>query len=78
MTDVLPWRKDAACKGVDADLFFPGYKNPAIEAKRVCANCQVKEPCLAFALKNPEEQGVWGGTTEKDRAEIRRKMRRSR
>lgn len=75
--DLMTWRKNAACKGVDPDLFFPGDKNPGLEAKAVCNTCKAKQPCLAFALKN-EEPGVWGGTTQKDRAQIRRKLRRSR
>jgi hypothetical protein len=34
----------------------------------------VQAPCLEYAL-NFERQGVWGGTTERDRKAIRRRRR---
>jgi hypothetical protein len=39
------------------------------EAKAICAECPYKARCLAFAMKN-HEQGIWGGTTERDRRKI--------
>jgi hypothetical protein len=39
------------------------------EAKAICAECPYKVRCLAYALKN-NEQGIWGGTTERDRRRI--------
>jgi hypothetical protein len=39
------------------------------EAKAICAECPYKERCLKFALDN-HEQGIWGGTTERDRRRI--------
>jgi WhiB family redox-sensing transcriptional regulator len=74
------WRRAAACKDVDPDLFFPvGVTGPAIEhiaaAKSVCSGCPVKEPCLEFALTTNQEYGIWGGASEEERRAIRRARR---
>lgn len=37
--------------------------------------CEVRDECLAHAMKN-HERGVWGGTTSEERRSMRRKMRR--
>ena len=71
------WRSVAACQDTDPDLFFPvGTTGPAIEqidnAKAVCATCEVKQPCLEFALTTNQDSGVWGGTSEEERRKIRR------
>lgn len=42
------------------------------EAKITCMECPYKTRCLQYALKNPELQGIWGGTTEYQRKAIRK------
>lgn len=42
------------------------------EAKLVCSECPYKMRCLEYALKNPDIQGIWGGTTEQERRKFRR------
>jgi WhiB family redox-sensing transcriptional regulator len=42
------------------------------EAKALCSSCPYKMRCLEYALSNPGEQGIWGGTTERDRQAFRR------
>jgi WhiB family redox-sensing transcriptional regulator len=66
-----------ACSDKDPELFFPLDKQTGEikKAKAVCAGCPVKKDCLRFALNNGE-QGVWGGTTESERVEMRRTGRR--
>lgn len=71
------WRDVAACRDTDPDLFFPvGTTGPAIEqiesAKAVCDACDAKSPCLEFALITNQDSGVWGGTSEEERRQIRR------
>jgi WhiB family redox-sensing transcriptional regulator len=71
------WRKRAACRDTDPDLFFPiGTTGPAIDqisaAKSVCAGCESIEPCLEFALVTNQESGVWGGTSEEERRKVRK------
>jgi WhiB family redox-sensing transcriptional regulator len=72
------WRGDAACRDTDPDLFFPvGTTGPAIdqiaEAKAVCGECEVREPCLEFALSTNQDSGIWGGTSEEERRKLRRR-----
>jgi len=42
------------------------------EAKKICGGCEYMHACRAYAMKRPELQGIWGGTTEKDRSKIAR------
>jgi WhiB family redox-sensing transcriptional regulator len=71
------WRAQAACRDTDPDLFFPvGTTGPAIEqienAKAVCNTCEVRQPCLDYALTTNQDSGIWGGTSEEERRQIRR------
>jgi WhiB family redox-sensing transcriptional regulator len=75
--DTEDWRKVAACKRTEPDLFFPvGTTGPAIDqiemAKRVCHTCEAIESCLDFALATNQEAGVWGGTSEEERRRLRK------
>ena len=36
-------------------------------AKQICAQCNVREDCLQFALRVREPHGIWGGLTEAER-----------
>ena len=61
------WRELAACRGADLSLFFPERGESAESARRVCARCPVREPCLDYAVTNRITSGVWGGLTERER-----------
>lgn len=66
---------DALCVGVDPELFFPA-RNAAgnadtRRAKTVCFGCPARDACLEHAVIW-REPGVWGGTSERQRREIRR------
>jgi WhiB family redox-sensing transcriptional regulator len=61
----------AACRGDDLNLFFPGRGESAEPARRVCAACPVREPCLDYALSHGITYGVWGGLAERDRRALR-------
>ncbi len=41
-------------------------------AKIVCAECVAQADCLAFALNTNQDSGVWGGTSEDERRQMRR------
>jgi len=65
------------CYGMDTDL-FTGYDGETTadrvfretDAKAVCAECLLVSACLRWA-QDHGERGVWGGTTDDDRKEIR-------
>ncbi|MFM7338220.1 MAG: WhiB family transcriptional regulator [Actinomycetota bacterium] len=72
------WRREASCKDTDPELFFPiGTTGQALiqitEAKVVCKYCAVRAKCLDFALETNQDLGIWGGTSEDERREIRRR-----
>jgi WhiB family redox-sensing transcriptional regulator len=77
----LAWRRSAACRGLDPEIFFPSIdieEDDAFDdAKAVCTVCAVRETCLEFALQVREKEGVWGGATEKERRRILRQRRRA-
>lgn len=70
------WRDRAACRDEDPELFFPvsdvgpGARQ-ATEAKAVCGRCPVRRECLDYALDNGLDYGIFGGTTERERREIK-------
>ena len=71
------WRVDAVCKDTDPELFFPiGTTGQALlqiaKAKSVCCECPVHVECLEFALETNQDTGIWGGTSEEERRQIRR------
>lgn len=74
-----PWRAKAACRGLEPTIFYPDpdVEEDALPAKEVCAECQVREACLEYALGFREKDGVWGGCTERERRRIIRQRRRS-
>ena len=68
------WREQAACKDDPIpDLWFvpPGDRHGIAAAKAICRRCPVAAECLAEAMADPSIVGVWGGTTENQRAKIR-------
>jgi WhiB family redox-sensing transcriptional regulator len=72
------WRRTAACRDTDPDLFFPvGTTGPAIEqianAKAVCRQCESQTACLEFAIATNQDSGIWGGTSEEERRQLRKK-----
>jgi WhiB family redox-sensing transcriptional regulator len=85
-THVLPaprsesyqWQLDAACRGMETDLFFHPYgeRDPSRsrrvqQAKAICTECPVRLRCAEHAVRVGEVYGVWGGLSEEERAELR-------
>ena len=60
------WAPLGSCSKSDPDaLFVQGAAQQT--AKVVCQRCPVIAECLADALDNRTEFGVWGGMTERER-----------
>jgi WhiB family transcriptional regulator, redox-sensing transcriptional regulator len=69
---IADWTSRAACKESDPDeLFVQGAAQN--RAKLICRGCVVRTECLADALDNRIEFGVWGGMTERERRALLRR-----
>lgn len=68
------WMKQAACRGLDPDMFFPPQHSPGDvrAAIAVCKECPVRDDCFNYAVEIGEETGIWGGRSEKDFRAARR------
>lgn len=69
------WTEDAACIGLETDMFFPrGQHDPNI--RKVCGSCPVAAECLAAAMIEERgkdrfhRHGMRGGLTPKQRADL--------
>ena len=60
------WVSKARCLSIDPDELFVRGKAQN-EATAICRHCLVVTECLADALDNHVEFGVWGGMTERQR-----------
>ncbi len=66
------WATKAMCNQARPDeLFVRGAAQN--RAKQLCSGCPVRTECLAEALDNEIEWGVWGGMTERERRALLRK-----
>ena len=66
------WLERAVCADGDPDELF--VRGPAQNrAKLICRSCPVRDECLAEALDNRIERGVWGGMTERERRDLLRR-----
>ena len=65
-------RTDRACLGTDTELFFVGGDDAELlePARERCRRCPIVDGCLAYALTH-DVDGIWGGTTPREREEIR-------
>lgn len=69
---LIDWTTKALCQEGDPDaLFVQGAEQN--NAKKVCRGCPVRLECLADALDNRIEFGVWGGMTERERRALLRR-----
>lgn len=65
------WWDDAACKGMDAQLWYPRKGATAKDGRAVCAGCPVVDRCLEHAIATYERQGAWGGSSDRQRRRLR-------
>lgn len=77
------WRDHAACLDKDPENWFPvselesGIALAHIESvKAICSGCPVIDSCLLWALNTQQQFGIWGGTTPKERANLKRSINR--
>ncbi|WP_395365964.1 WhiB family transcriptional regulator [Streptomyces sp. YH02] len=60
------WTSSALCRETYAEGLF-GEGATQNRAKELCTGCPVRGECLAQALDERIEHGVWGGMTARDR-----------
>ncbi|MYB39779.1 WhiB family transcriptional regulator [Candidatus Saccharibacteria bacterium] len=64
-----------ACHNSNPDLFFPEQGGSTKQAKAVCGGCVIRRACLCWGVMLPEKFGVWGGSSDLDRRDVRRQLR---
>jgi WhiB family redox-sensing transcriptional regulator len=69
------WMPRGRCRTEPPSTYFPSDGVGVEIARRICAECPVKAPCLEYALRNGIDHGVWGGTSERERRRISRRRR---
>jgi len=72
ITEDQSWATRGACVTMDPDGFFVQGAEQNL-AKTTCVACPVKTECLADALDNRIDFGVWGGMTERERRRLLRR-----
>ena len=66
----------AACKGMETDMFFKTIYELEIEGipiktlRRVCVACPIRIECTEYAFQY-EQYGTWGAVTQEERVLIR-------
>ena len=69
------WMRTGNCQEQAPRVFFPSDGVGVEVARRICATCPVKEPCLEYALFHRIDHGVWGGASERERRRILKRRR---
>lgn len=70
--DTDEWDHRALCGGMDREQFFPERGASSREARAVCRGCDVRVQCREYAITHVIDWGIWGGTSAKERQQIRR------
>ncbi len=71
------------CLGMPTSWWFPPPQQHAEtretiqKAVSICNGCHAKQKCLDFAVSHNSIQGIWGGTTPRQRMRLRRVLLRS-
>jgi WhiB family redox-sensing transcriptional regulator len=67
------WMAAGRCRDLPPATFFPSDGLGVEMARRVCADCPVRDVCLEYALDHHIEHGVWGGASERARRRMARR-----
>jgi WhiB family transcriptional regulator, redox-sensing transcriptional regulator len=69
------WMARGLCRDISPSTFFPSDGVGVEVARRICADCPVRQSCLEYALSNRIDHGVWGGCSERERRRILKRRR---
>ena len=67
------WHAEAACRGMDPDIFYPVGGGASLEAPKICSECPVRQQCLEQGAN--DEYGIWGGWHPYERRLMKRQRR---
>lgn len=65
------WAARGLCLVENPEVMY-GESSAQREARAICRRCPVVIECLAEALDEEPQLGVWGGTTERERRRLKR------
>lgn len=71
LSDKYAWMDQGKCREIGPDIFLSDDAHMARKAKGVCKRCPVVNECLSWAIANPDILGVLGGTTPRERQQLR-------
>lgn len=71
------WMSEGHCRHYPPAVFFPSDGVGVLNARKICAECPVKDDCLEYALAHRIEHGVWGGCSERERRRILKRRRQA-
>lgn len=73
-----PFDGTQLCTQYDTDIFYPEeYTDTSVaKAKSICNSCWLKDKCLDYAVASKEGEGVWGGTTPRERRLMLRRKKK--
>ncbi len=74
-----PWHRDAECRGVPVEVFFPDPATPEAFAKAAayCDRCPVAADCADHAATHGEAWGIWAGQPMRSERSLHRSARKA-
>lgn len=79
-TEAHEWYANARCKNDDSiysNYLYVTDDRAAKVNRSFCNTCPVRLECLEYAIIMREQYGIWGGTTENQRKNLVRSLRRN-
>lgn len=61
----------ALCAQADPEKWFPGHGGTVRSVRAICGRCPAQDECREYAVARPDVTGIWGGTTSREREQIR-------
>jgi WhiB family redox-sensing transcriptional regulator len=74
------WTESALCARTNTDVFHPDKSELGMlsEARRICRLCPVATKCFEHAMDTMPPDGIYAGTTPRQRGQLRRRLRERR
>jgi WhiB family redox-sensing transcriptional regulator len=68
------WKLSGSCSRTgQPDLWYSTNRQEQRAAQKICYRCPVLSECLIYAFQKDEQFGIWGGMTEQERRNVRKK-----